>query len=387
MRAFVFTDKALAERAGQFVWLEIDTEKARNAPLRKKFPIEALPTFFVINPADESVALRWVGGATLPQLQKLLDDGASRTSGAALANASAADEALARAERSYGEGRNAEAGRGYLEAIAKAPAGWPRYGRTVESALFALTSSDSNETAALLARDAYPRLAHSSSSANVAASGLDAAIALPADHPLRRALIDSLESATRAVVADSTLPIAGDDRSGAYIALLDARDDAKDSTGSQAVAAEWATFLEREAARAKTPEARAVYDSHRLSAYLQLHQPERAIPMLEASQRDFPDDYNPPARLAATYKAMKEWHKALEASDRAIARAYGPRKLGILQTRADIYTGLGDAEGARRTLDEAIATAEAFPPGQRSENTIASLKKKRDALAAKSAAK
>src|SRR4029453_6729332 len=31
MRAFVFTDKALTQRAGQFVWLSIDTEKAQNA--------------------------------------------------------------------------------------------------------------------------------------------------------------------------------------------------------------------------------------------------------------------------------------------------------------------------------------------------------------------
>ena len=75
MRAYVFTDRALEQQAGRFVWLQIDTEKAGNAPLREKFPVVALPTYFIVNPADESVALRWVGGATVSRLQGMLDDG------------------------------------------------------------------------------------------------------------------------------------------------------------------------------------------------------------------------------------------------------------------------------------------------------------------------
>jgi tetratricopeptide (TPR) repeat protein len=102
--------------------------------------------------------------------------------------------------------------------------------------------------------------------------------------------------------------------------------------------------------------------------------------MLEASERDLPDDYNPPARLAAAWKAMKRYDEALAASDRALAKAYGPRKLGILQTRAEIYAGRGDAEAARRTLEEAVGYAESLPAGQRSDRTIAGLKKKLGAM-------
>ena len=36
----------------------------------------------------------------------------------------------------------------------------------------------------------------------------------------------------------------------------------------------------------------------------------------------------------------------------------------------------GDLLGARRTLEEAVAFAEALPPGQRSEARVASLRKK-----------
>src|SRR5205085_3769326 len=124
---------------------------------------------------------------------------------------------------------------------------------------------------------------------------------------------------------------AADDRSAAYGTLVDARRDAKDDAGALAAAEAWASFLEREASRARTPDARAVFDSHRLGAYLELDQPRRAIPMLQASEKDLPGDYNPPARLAAAYNAMKDWDDALAASERALKLAYGPRRLRILQ--------------------------------------------------------
>ena len=61
MREFVFPDASLTSRAGQFVWLAINIEDEKNAPFLVKFPGEAVPTFAVVDPKDESVALRLVG--------------------------------------------------------------------------------------------------------------------------------------------------------------------------------------------------------------------------------------------------------------------------------------------------------------------------------------
>ena len=41
-----------------FVWLAIDTEKPENAAFKRKFPVEALPTFLVLDPKTETAALR-----------------------------------------------------------------------------------------------------------------------------------------------------------------------------------------------------------------------------------------------------------------------------------------------------------------------------------------
>jgi tetratricopeptide (TPR) repeat protein len=182
------------------------------------------------------------------------------------------------------------------------------------------------------------------------------------------------------IIATPRRDLAADDVSAVYETLASERQDAKDEEGKKKVLQERAKFLEAAAAGAKTPDARAVFDSHRLGTYLELAEPERAIPMLQASERDLPDDYNPPARLAVAYKAMKNHDEALAASDRALAKAYGPRKLGILQTRADIYKEKGDAAKARRTIEQAVELAESLPEGQRSERTIAALKKKLETL-------
>lgn len=372
MKAYVFTDKALGRYAGQFVWLSLDVEKAENAPYKKKYGVDALPTYLVLDPKTEKVALRWVGGASVPQLVRILADATAAVYG----RVPAREAALARADKLYGESDYAKAAVAYREAIDKAPAGWPRYGRAVESLLFALYQTKDYAGCARLSRKAWPLLKKTTSAANVAASGLSCATGIPKEDPNRAELVAALAAASREILASPRSDLAADDVSAVYETLAAEREDAKDEAGAKKILQERAAFLERAAAKAKTPDERAVFDSHRLGTYLELGEPERAVPMLQASERDLPDDYNPPARLAAAYRAMKRYDDALAASDRALAKAYGPRKLGMLQTRADIYKDKGDLAAARRTIEEAVRLAESLPEGQRSERTIANLKKK-----------
>lgn len=374
MRAYVFTDKSLSRHAGRFVWLSLNSEKASNAPAIKKLGVSALPTMFVVDPADEHVAVRWVGGATVAQLDRLFDAGVIAVQGGAAGDA--ATQAVVRADRAYGLEKYDEAIPAYEEALKAAPEGWAGYSRVVEALLFAYSQTDKPEPLVTLAQSALPKLRGTPSGALVAASGLDGAVQLPADHAGRAALVSAFEAACREALADPKLAIAGDDRSGLYFSLEGARDDAKDSTGVVALEREHVAMLEREAAAAKSPEQRAVYDSHRLSLYLELGTPEKAVPMLEQSERDFPTDYNPPQRLATAYKAMQRWPEALAASDRAMSKAYGPRQFLLYNTRADILLGMGDRARARAVLQEALDKAEAMPEGQRSRRTIEAFRKR-----------
>jgi len=372
MQAFVFTDKRLERYAGQFVWLQVDIDDAKNADFLARFPIPAIPTLMVIDPKKESVALRYMSGATISQLTKLLDDGKRAVK---LTGPATADSLLSAADRYASQGLTAEAVKSYEMALAKAPKGWGQFGRASESYITALAMKGDNGRCTTFALDTYPRLRGTSSGASVAATGLGCASELS-----DKSHIESLEKATRESIDNAKIPLSGDDRSGMYQSLIAARGAMKDEAGEQKMTEEWSAFLDAEAAKAKTPEERTVYDSHRLGAYLALGTPEKAIPMLQQSEKDFPNDYNPPSRLSAAYKAMKMYDEALAASDRALAHVYGPRKITVLRNRADIYVAKGDKENARKTLEQAIEYASSLPKGQRSEGTIAALRKRLETM-------
>lgn len=370
MKAYVYTDKSLERYAGRFVWLSVNTEDAKNAAFLQKYPIPALPTLLVLDAKRDSVALRYVGGANIAQIRTMLDDAEKTYRAQATA---AADTQLAKADDLAAAGKHAEAVKAYESALGNAPAKWTKLGRAAESMLFSMSFAGDDERCVARALELYPRVRGNVSAANVAATGLNCAIALDAaKYEKRAAWIEQLEKHTREVFDDPKIVLSDDDRSGLWIALIDARDEVGDEEAVVRMKAEWAAFLEDAAAKAATPEQRTVYDSHRLTAYLELGAPEKAIPMLEQSERDFPDDYNPPARLALAYKAMKQYDQALAASDRALARVYGPRKLSVLSVRADIHAAAGDTKAARETIVQAIEYAKALPPGQRSEGRIKS---------------
>lgn len=369
----MFTDPSLKRHAGRFVWLSIDAEKKANASFRTRYPLPALPSFYVVDPNTEKVTVRWVGGMTVQQLHQFLDGAvATWTRGA---GGSPADVALARADSLYGAGEDSLAAAGYRAALALAPAGWPAYARAIDALMFALSNSGQEPAILGVAEEALPRVKGTPTWASVAGYGLGAAVALPESLPGRAGTIAAFEHEVRTVLADTTLGLSGDDVSGLYISLLDAQQTLGDSVAAHATAVAWSAHLDAAAARAKTAQERAVYDSHRLSAYLELGEPERAVPMLQAAERELPDDYNPPARLATAYRAMKQWDDAIAASDRALAKSYGPRRFLLWRTRVGIYTDRGDTAGARGALESAIAEAEAMPEGQRSPRTIEAFKK------------
>ncbi len=379
MRAFVFTDSALVPQASRYVWLSVDIEQAKNAAFRKRTGVSAVPTYFVVDPDSESVAIRWVGGASVGQLEKLLSDGEAAVRGGHVSTP--AYQALIEADRLYGKEDHAGAADAFERALASAPEDWPDYARAVESRMFALSSAKRPLAAVQQAIAAWPKLSATSSAATLAAGGLDAALSLPAEHAQRKAWVARFESACRELVgARERFP--ADDRSGVYFSLESAREAAGDSTGARALMVEHLSMLDREADAARTPHERTVFDSHRVSLAMVLGTFERVVASLEQSQREFPDDYNPPARLALAFKAMKRWPEAKVASDRALALVYGPRQFVVLDARIALHRDMADAAGVRHWVTESLKRAKAMPADQRSERTIARYEKQAAEFAA-----
>jgi tetratricopeptide (TPR) repeat protein len=372
MRAYVFTDASLARYAGQFVWLSVDIEDKKNAQFMTKYSTPGVPTFFVIDPKSEAVTTRYVGGFSVDSLKKFLNDNRGKSG--------REDDALVRADRLASADKHAEAAAAYEEALKALPKKSLRYGRAAEGLIFsfAMTREGQGRCADRgleLARE----LKGTVSGANIASQALDCEGTLAPDKRNAETFA-TLEKMVGDNIHSKTLDLSGDDRSGYYIVLIGAHDAMKDEEGARKLRQEWSAFLDAEAAKAKTAEARAVYDPHRLTAYMELGEPGKAIPMLQQSARDFPKDYNPLSRLATAYRAMKMWDEAIVYGKKALALCEGPRRIVIYRGLTDAYLGKGDKAGAAATLKEAIAYAEALPTGQRSENMIAALKKKLEAM-------
>jgi len=373
MRAYVFTDASLARYAGRFVWLSVDIDNAANAKFSTKFKTPGVPTFFVIDAKSEAVSTRYVGGFTVASLKKFLDDNAPK------GKPTTGDDALLRADRLSTEAKYDEAATAYEEAMKSLPGKSLRHHRAAEGFVFSLQMKNDSAACANRGLEIARSLSGTVSGANIASMALDCESGLK-DEQRNASTLAALEKIVAEAVTSPKLDLSGDDRSGYYISLIGAHDASKDEAGATKLRKEWSAFLDHEAARAKTAEERAVYDPHRLTAYIELKVPEKAIPMLELSEKEFPSDYNPPSRLSAAYRAMKKWDEAIAASKRALSKAEGPRRLVIYRGLADGYLGRGDNASARTTLKEAVDYAGKLPEGQRNANAIASLQKKLDAV-------
>jgi len=371
MRATVLTDRALTRHAGRFVWLSVDTENEKNAAFLAAYPWEAVPTFEVVDPKSRKVVYRWLGAVNAKQLVERFAE-AEHAMGSV--SGAGSDDLYARAALLEAQGKPAEAAPAYEEAMRAASPDWPARGRAAEALVLALQQADRTEDCARRAIDLGPTLPPGGSRANVAATGLSCALDADEQATWRAAAVPTLERAVREALSFDGL--LSDDRAGLLSALVDARERQKDAAGKKAAALELLAFLDADAKKAPTADARAALDGYRVTAAIAAGDPSRALAPLMASERDLPGDYNPPARLANVYRELARYDEALAASDRALSKVYGPRKLTVLDARATIYEKAGDPAKMKATLTEALAFADTLPESQRPKRTVERIRKR-----------
>ncbi len=380
LREHVLTRPELQHNEKRFVFLAINTERESNTGFLEKYPVEVWPSLFVIDPSQELPVLKWLGTGTAEQLEKLFDDGERTAKAAAKSEPPPAPRGpecgsapegrctvdplalLAEADRLYAERKDAIPA--YQAAVAALPLEHPRRPRAIESLINAAYGGRSYAQCAQLGVEHAASQPRGPSFVNTVALSLSCATMLDEKEPSRAAAIAALEPlAFEALKLDGIL---ADDKSGIYELLVDLKGDTK-------LALEWLQFLEGEAAKAQTPAARAVFDPHRVGAAIAAKAPLRAEAPLVQSEKDLPEDYNPPARLALVYREAGRLDEAMAAIERAFGRAYGPRKLRLYEIKASILVKKGDVAGAKAVLAEGIAFGKGLPAAQRAEKAIARL--------------
>lgn len=353
LQEYVLADAAMAPLADRFVWLAIDTEREKNAAFLKKFPVEAWPTLWVIDPRDERPVVRWPGSLNGGELRDLLDDAAQAIKGGA--GGGEASAALLLAERALAEGKAEEAIVKFRTSLEKAPGGWGRRPRATDGLVTALYGAKQHEECARVARESAGQVGAGTSAANVALYGLMCAHKL-SDKAASEAAAATLEKIAR----DPAQTLLADDRSSLFEELMSVRREQGDKEGARRVATEWLAFLDAQVAKAATPEARRVFDAHRMLAYLELGAYDKAMSMVEQSEREQPGDYNHAARVAKIHLEAGRPDEALKAIDRSLGLAYGPRRLRLLDLKARILEKKGDAAGSRAAREQGVREGEAM---------------------------
>lgn len=377
LKTEVLTDPSLGRFSDYFVWLSLDVEKESAAPFLERFPQPAYPTLWILRP-DGTPLLRWVGTLTAPQLAELLTDALVAHSGAP---AAAATRLLLAAEAAAAEGRNEDAVSAYRAALDGGPPDWPRRSRAANALAFLLSKLERNAECLALAQAEAPRAPPGAAGrADLAIGGIYCAIALPPEDPARAPGLGALIPIARQLADDPTL--LADDRSGCWMAVVDGHEALGEETLREEASLAWVAFLESAAAAAPNAETRAVFDTHRMVAYLGVGRGLDALAALEQSERDFPDDYNPPARKALVLIELGRFDEALASVYRALSLVYGPRRLRVRMTEATVHEKRQDPAAARRALETALREADALPEAQRPTRLVADIQKRLAALPA-----
>lgn len=362
MQAYVFTDASLAPFADRFVWLAADTEKAQNAALTARYPIDAYPSFFVIDPNDDRVAARKIGSMTVPELHAFLLD-AERVVGNPGGDPRDPQNLMRLGTLAELAGRHAEALQNYADAAA-AP-GFSRHAEALAAQARAMQKTKDYSGCVDLAManldDAKP-----AATVELAYYAADCAEELPESDVRQTAMRERAATHFAAVASDTTSALSADERSDYWRQIWALREALHDETGAREAAERRLAVLEPAAAAAPDATAASTYDWARAETQLYLHHDAEAKALLVASERALPDDYNPPSRLAIVHLRLGELPEALAAIERSLPKAYGPRKGYVLSIKANILEKQGLRDAARAIVEEQLALYRALPDGQKS---------------------
>ncbi len=376
MKNYVLGEPALRPLASRVVFASIDSDRPTSARFLESHVVKVWPTFFVIDPTNGSVAGAWPGSASLGELRAFVEDSLATIDATRAGTLAEGDPArlVAEARAAQAAGDPAKAAALFERAAARLPADHPRRSEVLAGWVFALEAARDGVACAEVGQRYSSEVRGAAVPADLASVLLSCAASLSGEAKARAqaAAIARL----RALTASPSPEASADDRADAWGILAEGLQETGDADGAKRALEAKLAILEKAAADAPTPEVAATYDYARAGTYVALGKGGVAVAMLEAREKEMPGSYEPPARLASTLFKLARYQDAKVAVDRAIAKAYGPRKLGYLRLRGSILTKLGDTAGTLATLREEVRGWEALPPGQASPAMLEDARKR-----------
>jgi tetratricopeptide (TPR) repeat protein len=374
MKSFVLSDPAMGPLDELAVFASIDYDKPENAAFLEKHGVHGLPSFLVIDPENDRVVGNWIGSGSVREMKAMIEASASAVPALAAAHTSSpASAAFAEGAAARAAGKPNESAAAFERAVKAAPADWPLRSEALLAWAAALQESDDGAGCAKVAGEHLNEVTGSSLPSDLSITLLNCSEKLePAERAkARAAAIAKLTAYVTKPPSDAAI----DDRGDAYSNLAQAVEET-DKDAAKKLREQWAAMLEQAAKSAPSVEAAHTFDYQRANAYMALGRFDDAIKMLTEREKQLPDSYEPPARLARVNLKAGKLDDADAAAKRAIAKAYGPRRMLYVGLRADIAKARGDIAQEIAVLKDLVRGYRELPQGQAAPKMLADAEKR-----------
>ena len=343
----------LARYAGQFVWLELNYDEAKNRAFFTKYNASATPSFFVIDLQDGKVAAAQTGAMSQLELTQFLDRGAS---GVFRKRRTPADAALKRGDAVLPR-QPAQAAKAYREALGMAPPEWPGRELAEASLVAGLQDSRQWQQCAETAVSEAARMQRDEFFVRTVVAGMWC-LASADPSPWSNAELERLEPL--AVEALSLPLTVRDHRDSIYRTLMYVSVARKDTMAAAKWGDRW--LAELDATKPTDNDERSALDIARVENIQIYGDPNRVLPALVESERAMPDNYIASLHLAQIESAAQHYDDAIAACSRGLARKPGPNgRAWLLQIKAHALQENGRTAEAHKALEQALQAAEQIP--------------------------
>lgn len=352
----------LARYAGQFVWLELNFDDAKNHDFFAKYRAIGTPTFYVIDAQSGRVTASQTGAMSMTELTQFLDRGARE---AARPMQTPADSALSRGDGLLAQDPG-QAVKAYEQALRLAPPKWPRREIAEASLVVALRAAGHWQQCAETAAREAGDMRRDAAFGRTVVAGMWCVVSGGRAAWAEQAAANLEPLARIALSQSSTVRDHRDELYRTLMLLCLAR-------GDHGCAADWGNrwLDELDRRTSVNDEERSAADIARVENIDTFGDPKRILPTLIASEKAMPGSWNASLRVAQMERAANNDGEAIAACDRGLARKPGAvGRTWLLQVKAEALDAKGQRTEARAALEEALRSARAIPDPKNREHTI-----------------
>ncbi len=358
MKNFVLPDPAIVALTNRVVFATVDSDRDSNAAFMDRYAVNAWPTLFVLDPANGGVLGLQQGSLSVGELRTFINDAVDLRD--AKLDPNGPTVALLKARRARAKAKWNQASRKYRLALQRGGASWNRRSEALEGLLFSEYRQKNWTRCTQIGAKHVATIEGTVTPADFSALLIRCAARTRNQTLGRQAHKLALERLKRHTDQPPQASSV-DDKSDALSIYASGLRGIGNKVGALQAIQRQIALLEAAAAAAPSPKMAATFDYARMGAYLSIGRGARALTMLRKRVTQLPDSYEAPARLAQALIAMRRRREALAPLEKAIANAYGPRRIKYLKMRANIYVGLGDKKGERSALEALVKAYEALP--------------------------